>query len=98
MRSTIRKRNRGDILAMLLARLPPSPMGWRQPPGEQSRPAAPSDAALPAGSLGGRRRCWLAWKTHLAADRTSCPKATANQFRLFLHAGACWLLWSLRAR
>ena len=29
-----------------------------------------------------------AWKTHLAADRTSCPKATANQFRLFLHAGA----------
>jgi len=37
-----------------------------------------------------------AWKTHLAADRTSCPKATANQFRLFLHAGAYWLLWSLR--
>jgi hypothetical protein len=31
------------------------------------------------------------------ADRTSCPKATANQFRLFLHAGAYWLLWSLRA-
>jgi hypothetical protein len=38
-----------------------------------------------------------AWKAHLAADRTSCPKATANQFRLFLHAGAYWLLWSLRA-
>jgi len=38
-----------------------------------------------------------AWKTHLAADRTSCPRATANQFRLFLHAGAYWLLWSLRA-
>jgi hypothetical protein len=37
-----------------------------------------------------------AWKTHLAADRTSCPKATANQFRLFIHAGAYWLLWSLR--
>jgi hypothetical protein len=37
-----------------------------------------------------------AWKSHLAADRTSCPKATANQFRLFLHAGAYWLLWSLR--
>jgi Transposase DDE domain group 1 len=36
------------------------------------------------------------WKTHLAADRTSCTKATANQFRLFLHAGAYWLLWSLR--
>ncbi len=36
------------------------------------------------------------WKTHLAADRTSCTKATANQFRLFLHAGAYWLLWGLR--
>ncbi len=38
-----------------------------------------------------------AWKAHLAADRTSCTKATANQFRLFLHAGAYWLLWSLRS-
>jgi len=37
------------------------------------------------------------WKTHLAADRTSCSKATANQFRLFLHAGAYWLLWALHA-
>src|SRR5829696_7167813 len=37
------------------------------------------------------------WKTHLAADRTSCTKATANQFRLYLHAGAYWLMWSLRA-
>ena len=37
-----------------------------------------------------------AWKTHLAADRTSCTAATANQFPLFLHAGAYWLLWSLR--
>jgi hypothetical protein len=36
-------------------------------------------------------------KTHLAADRTSCTTATANQFRLFLHAGAYWLMWSLRA-
>ena len=27
------------------------------------------------------------FKTHLAADRTSCTKATANQLRLFLHAG-----------
>ena len=25
-----------------------------------------------------------AWKTHLAADRTSCSRATANQMRLFL--------------
>ncbi len=37
-----------------------------------------------------------AWKNHLAADRTSCHAAEANQFRLFLHAGACWLLWSMR--
>ena len=37
------------------------------------------------------------WKTHLAADRTSCCKAAANQFRLFLHAGAYWLMWALRA-
>src|ERR1700712_3583677 len=36
------------------------------------------------------------WKRHLAADRTSCTKATANQFRLFLHAGAYWLMWGLR--
>jgi hypothetical protein len=36
------------------------------------------------------------WKSHLAADRTSCHTAEANQFRLFLHAGAYWLLWSMR--
>jgi len=36
------------------------------------------------------------WKRHLAADRTSCTKATANQFRLFLHGAAHWLMWSLR--
>ena len=38
-----------------------------------------------------------AWKRHLAADRTSCSKATANQLRLMLHTGAYWLLWSLRS-
>jgi hypothetical protein len=38
-----------------------------------------------------------AWKLHLAADRTSCSRATANQFRLLLHTGAYWLLWSLRS-
>jgi hypothetical protein len=37
-----------------------------------------------------------AWKRHLAADRTSCCRAAANQFRLMLHTGAYWLLWSLR--
>jgi hypothetical protein len=36
------------------------------------------------------------WKRHLAADRTSCTKATANQVRLFLHGAAYWLMWSLR--
>jgi hypothetical protein len=38
-----------------------------------------------------------AWRLHLAADRTSCSKASANQFRLMLHTGAYWLLWSLRS-
>jgi Transposase DDE domain group 1 len=38
-----------------------------------------------------------AWKAHLAADRTSCSSAAANQLRLFLHAGAYWMMWSLRA-
>ena len=38
-----------------------------------------------------------AWKSHLAADRTSCSRPTANQFRLYLHAAAYWLLWSMRA-
>ena len=36
------------------------------------------------------------WKTHLAADRTSCCRGPANQLRLMLHTGAYWLLWSLR--
>ena len=35
------------------------------------------------------------WKTHLAADRTSCHRASANQLRLILHTGAYWLMWSL---
>jgi hypothetical protein len=48
------------------------------------------------------RRCQAenhikAWKRHLAADRTSCCRAAANQFRLMLHTGAYWLLWSLRS-
>ena len=36
------------------------------------------------------------WKTHLAADRTSCHRGPANQLRLMLHTGAYWLMWSLR--
>jgi hypothetical protein len=36
-----------------------------------------------------------AHKLHLASDRTSCRKATANQFRLLIHTAAYWLLLSL---
>jgi Transposase DDE domain group 1 len=36
------------------------------------------------------------WKTHLAADRTSCPRGPACQMHLILHTGAYWLMWSLR--
>jgi hypothetical protein len=38
-----------------------------------------------------------AHKRHLASDRTSCTKATANQFRLVLHTAAYWLLHTLRS-
>jgi hypothetical protein len=38
-----------------------------------------------------------AYKRHLSADRTSCCSATANQFRLFLHAAADWLIWAFQA-
>jgi hypothetical protein len=37
-----------------------------------------------------------AHKRHLASDRTSCTKATANQFRLLIHTAAYWLMHSLR--
>src|SRR3954470_15692468 len=37
-----------------------------------------------------------AHKVHLASDRISCSKATANQFRLVLHTAAYWLLHTLR--
>jgi hypothetical protein len=37
-----------------------------------------------------------AHKPNLASDRTSCTKATANQFRLLLHTAAYWLMLSLR--
>jgi hypothetical protein len=37
-----------------------------------------------------------AHKLHLASDRTSCSKATANQFRLLIHTAAYWLLHRLR--
>ena len=37
-----------------------------------------------------------AHKLHLASDRTSCHKATANQFRLLIHTAAYWLMLTLR--
>ena len=37
-----------------------------------------------------------AHKLHLASDRTSCRKATANQFRLLIHTVAYWLMLTLR--
>jgi len=37
-----------------------------------------------------------AHKLHLASDRTSCSKATANQFRLLIHTAAYWLMHTLR--
>src|SRR6266853_5169737 len=38
-----------------------------------------------------------AHKLHLASDRTSCTKASANQFRLLIHTAAYWLMHTLRA-
>jgi hypothetical protein len=37
-----------------------------------------------------------AHKLHLASDRTSCTRATANQFRLLIHTAAYWLMLTLR--
>lgn len=37
-----------------------------------------------------------AHKLHLASDRTSCGRATANQFRLLIHTAAYWLMHTLR--
>jgi hypothetical protein len=34
------------------------------------------------------RICSPKLKWHLASDRTSCRKATANQFRLLIHTAA----------
>jgi len=33
---------------------------------------------------------------HTASDRTSCTKATANQFCLLIHTAAYWLMLTLR--
>jgi Transposase DDE domain group 1 len=36
------------------------------------------------------------WKLYTRADKTACTRWQANQFRLFLHIGAYWLLHTLR--
>ena len=36
------------------------------------------------------------WKLYTRADKTACHRWQANQFRLFLHTGAYWLLHELR--
>jgi hypothetical protein len=38
-----------------------------------------------------------AHKLHLASDRTSCTRATANQFRRLVHTAAYWLIYTLRS-
>jgi hypothetical protein len=38
------------------------------------------------------------FKRHLKADRLSCQRFLANQFRLLLHAAAYWLLDALRSK
>src|SRR5215210_7833816 len=89
----------GHLLARLARAHDEPRSSARAPVAPRCRAAAASSTGM---TLQGFRWGWLenhikAWKTHLAADRTSCPKATANQFRLFLHAGAYWLLLSLRS-
>jgi hypothetical protein len=49
---------------------------------------------MPVRRISAQRR--KAGASFLAADRTSCCRASANQMRLFLHVGAYWALWKLR--
>jgi len=52
--------------------------------------------AGPKATPAGRYHLIKAHKLHLASDRTSCTKATANQFRLLIHTAAYWLMHGLR--
>ena len=61
-------------------------------------PACPNRSTRSCIAPEGRRKNLIkAHKLHLASDRTSCHKATANQFRLLIHTAAYWLLLSLRS-
>ena len=57
---------------------------WPRTISKCARPTSQPIAGVPA-------------KPALRGGRTSCTSATANQLRLFLHAGAYWLMWTLRA-
>ena len=47
----------------------------------------------------GESENWIkGFKVHLKADRLSCHRFMANQFRLLLHAAAYWLLDTLRRK
>jgi Transposase DDE domain group 1 len=47
----------------------------------------------------GESENWIKdFKLHLKADRLSCSRFVANQFRLLLHACAYWLLDTLRRK
>jgi hypothetical protein len=73
------------------------------PQGADSRFIVTNLAGLPKGlyekvycARGQAENLIKAHKLHLASDRTSCTKATANQFRLLIHTAAYWLLLTLR--
>jgi hypothetical protein len=63
------------------------------PQGADSRFIVTNLPGLPRGQA---ENLIKAHKLHLASDRTSCSKATANQFRLLIHTAAYWLMLSLR--
>jgi hypothetical protein len=47
----------------------------------------------------GESENWIKdFKLHMKADRLSCPRFIANQFRVLLHAAAYWLMDSLRRK
>jgi Transposase DDE domain group 1 len=82
----------------IIARLEAGARGHRHPLYRHQPRRRPRQARLRTALLRPRpsRKPHQGVEEHLAADRTSCHAAEANQFRLFLHAGAYWLLWSMR--
>jgi hypothetical protein len=47
----------------------------------------------------GQSENWIKdFKLHIRADRLSCHRFVANQFRLLLHAAAYWLMDALRRK